>query len=61
MRAVEGRVFFRAGRVSAADCLEPCSDSVEKAEGCIYHFGRLGLLVSFISSSKPLPASSATC
>ena len=54
-------MFFRAGRVSAADCLEPCSDSVEKAEGCIYHFGRLGLLVSFISSSKPLPASSATC
>lgn len=62
MRAVEGSVFFRAGRVSAAeDCLEPCNGSVEKAEGCIYHFGFLGLLVSLISSSKPFPGSSATC
>lgn len=55
-------MFFRAGRVSAAeDCLEPCNGSVEKAEGCIYHFGFLGLLVSLISSSKPFPGSSATC
>lgn len=50
---------LRAGRVSAVWGLSWTLQWLSrKVEGCIYHFGFLGLLVSLISSSKPLPGSS---